>query len=490
MYQSFEEAAAPAATVERVKALQRELRTRKLKGFLVPHSDEHQDEFLSPSAERLAWLTGFTGSAGTAIVLDKAAALFVDGRYILQARAQVDQTLFEVLQTPDAKASIWLKEKLGKGAAIGYDPALHTIREIERLAETLGKKGIRLTPVETNPIDLLWEERPKASTAPIFPHGLEYSGRSAKDKIRDVQGLLRDEASDAVLLTMLDSIAWLFNIRGGDIRHTPVALAYAIVPAEGRPTLFIDGAKISDNVRGELRDYVDIAEPSTLAEKLMALGQAKARVRLDPDTAPMRFAKLLEAEGAKFVPGADPCILPKAIKNAAEIKGARAAHLRDGVAMARFLAWLDETGDSGRVDEVSAAIKLEDSRREFGSAQGHQLRQHLGGGAQRRGGALPADQRQQARAEAELALSDRLRRPVSRRHHRRDPNAGHRHADARDEAPLRHRAEGAYRHRHGALSQGHARAGPRSVRAAAAVGGRARFRPRHRARRRQLSLGA
>ena len=366
MYQSFEEAAAPAASGERVKALQRELRTRRLKGFLVPHSDEHQDEFLSPSAERLAWLTGFTGSAGTAIVLDKAAALFVDGRYILQARTQVDQTLFEVLQTPDAKASSWLKEKLGKGAAIGYDPALHTIREIERLAEALGKNGIRLTPVETNPIDLLWEERPKASTAPISAHGLEYSGRSAKDKIRDVQGLLRDEKSDAVLLTMLDSIAWLFNIRGGDIRHTPVALAYAIVPAEGRPTLFIDGAKVGDNVRGELRDFVDIAEPSTLAEKLVALGQAKARVRLDPDTAPMRFAKLLEAEGAKFVPGADPCILPKAIKNAAEIKGARAAHLRDGVAMARFLAWLDETGDSGRVDEVTAAIKLEDSRRESG----------------------------------------------------------------------------------------------------------------------------
>jgi Xaa-Pro aminopeptidase len=246
MYQSFEEADAPVASGERVKALQRELRSRRLKGFLVPHSDEHQDEFLSPSAERLAWLTGFTGSAGVAIVLDKAAALFVDGRYILQARTQVDQSLFEVLQTPDAKASTWLKEKLGKGAAVGYDPALHTIREIERLADTLGKNGIKLAAVDVNPIDLLWEERPKASTAP------------------------------------------------------------------------------------------------------------------------MRFAKLLEAEGAKFVASADPCILPKAIKNAVEIKGARAAHLRDGVAMARFLAWLDETGDSGRIDEVTAAIKLEESRRQSG----------------------------------------------------------------------------------------------------------------------------
>ncbi len=366
MYQSFEEAAAPAASVERVKALQRELRSRRLKGFIVPHSDEHQDEFLPPPAERLAWLTGFTGSAGVAIVLDKGAALFVDGRYILQARAQTDPALFEVLQTPDAKPSAWIAERLNKNAAIGYDPALHTIKEIERLTETLSRHGIKLVPVETNPIDALWEDRPKPSAAPIVPHGLEYSGRSAKDKIGDVQDLLKQDKADAVLLTMLDSIAWLFNIRGGDIRHTPVALAYALVPAEGRPTLFIDAAKVGDNVRGELRDVADIADPATLADKIKALGQAKARVRLDPETAPMRFAKLLEAEGARFVPGTDPCVQPKAIKNAVEIKGARQAHLRDAVAMARFLAWLDQTADSGRIDEVEAAIKLEACRRESG----------------------------------------------------------------------------------------------------------------------------
>src|SRR5512143_2825214 len=362
MYQSFEEAAAPAASGERVKAIQRELRSRRLKGFLVPHSDEHQDEFLSPSAERLAWLTGFTGSAGVAIVLDKAAALFVDGRYILQARAQADPTLFEVLQTPDAKPSAWIADKLSKNAAVGYDPGLHTIKEIERLSETLAKSGIKLVPVETNPIDALWEDRPKPSSAPIVPHGPEYSGRIAKDKILDVQDVLRQEKIDAVLLTMLDSIAWLFNIRGGDIRHTPVALSFALVPADGRPTLFIDGAKVGDNVRGDLRDVVDIAEPGELADKLKALGQARARVRLDPETAPMRFAKLLEAEGAKYVPGADPCTYPKAIKNTVEIKGARQAHLRDGVALARFLSWLDETGDSGRIAEVEAAMKLEASR--------------------------------------------------------------------------------------------------------------------------------
>ena len=366
MYQMFDDVSSPAESGERVKALQREMKSRKLKGFLVPHSDEHQDEFLSPPAERLAWLTGFTGSAGVAIVLEKAAALFVDGRYILQARAQTDATLFEVLQTPEAKPSSWMAEKLTKGAAVGYDPALHTIKEIERLTEALAKSGIKLAPVDTNLIDLIWPDRPKPSPAQIVPHGLEYAGRSAHDKIRDVQALLKDEQADAVLLTLLDSIAWLFNIRGGDIRHTPVALAFAIVPASGKPTLFIDPAKVGDNVKGELRELADLAEPGALMDRLKALGQARARVRLDPETAPIRFAQTLQAEGAKFVPGQDPCIHPKAIKNAIEIKGAHAAHLRDGVAMVRFLAWLDEVAESGKIDEIAAAVKLEACRRESG----------------------------------------------------------------------------------------------------------------------------
>jgi Xaa-Pro aminopeptidase len=366
MYQTFDDVSASAASGERVKALQRELKPRKLRAFLVPHSDEHQDEFLSPAAERLAWLTGFTGSAGVAIVLEKSAALFVDGRYVLQARAQTDSNLFEVLQTPEAKPSNWLTNKLNKGAVVGYDPSLHTINEIERLSLTLSKAGIKLVPVETNPIDALWQERPKPSAAPILSHALEYAGRSAPDKIAAVQEILEQEKEDAVLLTMLDSIAWLFNIRGGDIRHTPVALAFALVPASGRPTLFIDQAKVGDNVRGTLGQFTDIAEPAALEEKLKALGQAGSRVRLDPETASMRFASVLEVEGAKFVSGADPCILAKAVKNKTEIEGARAAHLRDGVAMVRFLAWLDELGDSGRVDEIGAATKLEELRRETG----------------------------------------------------------------------------------------------------------------------------
>jgi Xaa-Pro aminopeptidase len=366
MYQIFDDVSSPAASGERVKALQRELKSRRLKGFLVPHSDEHQNEFLPPSAERLAWLTGFTGSAGVAVVLDKWAALFVDGRYTLQARAQTDPTLFDVLQTPEAKPSSWIADNLTKGAAVGYDPALHTVKEIERLTETLAKSGIKLNPVDTNPIDALWQDRPKPSPAQVVPHGVEYAGRSAFDKIRDIQAELKEANVDAVLLTLLDSIAWLFNIRGGDLKHTPVALAFAIVPATGRPILYIDPAKVGDNVKGDLREVVELAEPAALTEKLKTLGEAHARVRLDPETAPIRFAQLLKAAGAQFVPGPDPCIAPKAIKNKVEIKGAHVAHLRDGLAMARFLAWLDEVAESGKIDEVAAAIKLEDCRRESG----------------------------------------------------------------------------------------------------------------------------
>jgi len=367
MYQSFDEVSAPAASGDRVKALVRELKSQRLKGFLVPHSDQHQNEFLPPSEERLAWLTGFTGSAGVAIVTDKGSALFVDGRYILQAPEQVDTSLFEVLQVPEAKPSSWLKETLVRGNAIGYDPALHTIKEIDRLSNTLSAEGIRLTPVPENPIDKLWgQDRPKPPAAPVYPQPLEFSGRGTGEKIADVQKTLAEDDQDAVLLTAPDSICWLFNIRGGDIKHTPVALALAIVPKEGRPTLFIDPAKVGDNVRGTLRPFVDLAKPEELDDKLKALAGEKAKVRLDPNEVAMRFARVLDADGVKYEAGDDPCTLPKAIKTEAEIKGAHAAQMRDAVAMTRFLAWLDEVSESGRIDEVSAAMKLEDFRRESG----------------------------------------------------------------------------------------------------------------------------
>ena len=361
MYQSFDDEERGGSTRRRVSALRRVLKAGNLNGLLVPHGDEHQT-----APERLSWLTGFTGSAGTAVVLEDGAALFVDGRYTLQGREQADISVFEVLVTPEAKPSQWIASKLTKGSIIGYDAKLHTVREIERLSETLAKSGITLEAVEANPIDRLWKKRPAAQEGPIVPHGMEFAGERAEDKIAKVQAGLSADKADALLLTQLDSIAWLFNIRGGDVRHAPVADAFAIVPANGRPTLFVDPSKAGSNVRGHLEDFVDIAPPNALEAKFAELGNANARVRLDPETAPIRFAQALKEAGAKVVSGSDPCILPKAIKNAVEIAGARTAHLRDGVAMARFLAWLDDQVGSGRIDEVGAAMKLESFRRETG----------------------------------------------------------------------------------------------------------------------------
>jgi Xaa-Pro aminopeptidase len=366
MYQSFDDVSFAEAVPERLRALRRELGSRKLDGFLVPHSDEHQNEFLPPSSERLRWLTGFSGSAGAAIVLKDAAALLVDGRYTLQARAQTSTELFEVLQTPEAKASRWLKDHLPDGGAVGYDPRLHTIKEIDRLTETLGKAGIKLEPQSTNPIDRLWEDRPPAPAAPVVPHPIEIAGRSAAEKLAEIRETLAKDKLDAVLLTLPDSIAWLFNIRGGDVAHTPVALAFAVVPASGKASLFIDPAKVGDNVRGHLSEVADVLPPSHLEKALAVLGETKARVRIDPETVAIYFRHALDAAGASVVTGDDPCILPKAIKNETEIAGMREAHKRDGAAMARFLAWFDQNAPQGGVDEISAALKLEELRRETG----------------------------------------------------------------------------------------------------------------------------
>ena len=367
MYQVFDEASVPAARGDRVEALLREVKKQRLKGFLVPHSDQHQNEFLPPSEERLAWLTGFTGSAGVAIVTDRGSALFVDGRYIIQAPKQVDTDIFEVLQVPKAKPSEWLKVTLVKGNAVGYDARLHTISEIERLTKTLGAAGIRLRPVRENPIDRIWcKDRPAPPCAEIFAQPLEFAGKGSGEKLMQVQMDLVEAGHDAVLLTAPDSICWLFNFRGGDIKHTPVALAYAIVPAKGRPTLFINPEKVGEPMRVALKPFTEIATPEELDGALTELAKSGAKVRLDPGSASMRFANVLDAGGTKHVPGDDPCTLPKAIKTEAEQEGARRAHLRDAAAMARFLAWLDEVAETGRVDEVSAAMKLEDFRRESG----------------------------------------------------------------------------------------------------------------------------
>lgn len=368
MFQSFEAPTDSSQSAARVKAVRAVMADMGLDAFLVPRSDEHQGEYVPASAERLSWLTGFTGSAGLAIVARREAALIVDGRYTVQARRQVDTALLQLPALSRARIGDWLAEKVGKGTVVGFDPWLHTIGEITRLSATLEAKGIRLKPVAKNLVDRVWgRERPPPPSGQVRVQPMKWAGRSPADKIDGVREKLRTDGQDAVILTLPDSICWLFNIRGSDVAHNPVVLAFAIVPAVGKPELFVASEKLTAEVRAHLDPVARVVRPEALIDRVRALKQAGSRVRLDPETAAYWFARALGPKLA--VRAADPCLLPKARKNSAEMKGARAAHVRDGVAMARFLAWLDREAPKGRVDEIGAVIRLEAFRAEAGDLQ-------------------------------------------------------------------------------------------------------------------------
>jgi len=244
----------------------------RLDAVLVPRADEHQGEYVTPSAERLKWLTGFSGSAGLAVVGRTVAALLVDGRYVLQAPSQVDTRTFEVLQIPQVKLDEWLGERLETGAVVGFDPKLHTVAMIEELAKSLQAKGIKLKALAKNPVDRVWGcARPPLARGAIIPHAMKYAGKSAEQKIGELQAALRKEGEDAVILTLPDSIAWLLNIRGADVAHNPVALAFALVPASGKPELFVDPAKVGPEAKSHLTPLAKVSEPAALERRLKAL---------------------------------------------------------------------------------------------------------------------------------------------------------------------------------------------------------------------------
>lgn len=349
------------APAERLGALRAELAARGLGGFVVPRADEHQGEYVAPCARRLAWLTGFTGSAGMAVVLADQAAVFVDGRYTLQVRAEVDTDRFEPVHLIDCPPSRWLGERLKPGTRLGYDPWLHTADQVEGLRQAVERAGGELVACIDNPLDAVWHDRPAPPRAPVVPHDLAFAGRSAAEKRGDVAEILRADKLDAAVLTDPSSIAWLLNIRGGDVAYTPLPLSFAILHGNGRVDLFMDAAKLSDAARAHLGGDVTVQPPAALGEALSALGQGGKRVRLDPAIAASALFDRLGEAGARIERGADPCALPKACKNPAELAGARAAHRRDGVAMVRFLAWL--AGQS-QVDELGAADRLEAFRAE------------------------------------------------------------------------------------------------------------------------------
>ncbi|MGE0096141.1 MAG: aminopeptidase P family N-terminal domain-containing protein [Alphaproteobacteria bacterium] len=346
---------------ERLALLQAELKRRGLAGFLVPRTDEYQNEFIPPSAERLAWLAGFTGSAGLAAVLQDKAAIFVDGRYTLQVRDQVDTKLFEPRHIIEEPASAWLTANLPKGGKLGYDPWLHSPNEVARLQTACEKAGAALDPVESNLIDAVWRNRPPAPVSPVVPHELRFAGVASEEKRKAIAADLKARGLAATVLTAPDSIAWLLNIRGGDLPCTPAPLAFAILDDQSNAQLFLDTRKLTAATRAHLGNAVAIAETADFPAALDALGGK--RVLADPaSTSAFVFERLTTAK-AEIVRDADPCQLPKACKNAAEIAGARAAHVRDGAALTGFLAWLDRAASSGGVTELEAVDRLAQFRR-------------------------------------------------------------------------------------------------------------------------------
>lgn len=361
MFQDFSASADPSQGVERVARLRSRMRALGIDAMVVPRSDE----YVPASSERLKWLSGFTGSAGLAVVGGTQAALFVDGRYTLQAATQVDKGTFEILQVPENEPADWLAAKIKKGGVVGFDPWLHTSAWVARTRQLLDKHGIRLKPLGRNPLDAIWgAERPAPPLGPVTVHPLKFAGKPAEQKIAELQSTLKESGEDAAILTMPDSMAWAFNIRGSDVQHNPTPLAFAILHAAGKPELFIDKRKLSADVRKYLNGIGRLREPSELKERVGALKKAGKRVRLDDTSAAFWFRQQLGAASKLISNASDPCVLPKARKNKAEIAGARAAHERDGVAMARFLAWLDREAPSGQIDEIRAVTQLESLRAE------------------------------------------------------------------------------------------------------------------------------
>ena len=334
---------------------------------MIPRADQQQNEYVAPSEERLAWLTGFTGSAGLAVVLTHEAAVFVDGRYTLQATKQVDAKAWRVEPLIDPSPESWLTAHLVAGDRLGFDPWLHTSVAAERLAAACAKARAELVAVDTNPVDSVWAERPRPPLGPVAIHGTQFSGEGEREKLERIRGEIERLGVDALVLSDSHAVAWTFNIRGADVSHTPLPLSYALLPKDGRPTVFIDHRKLSNSARDHLERSADVAEPDALRGELTALAQRGAQVALDSATAADALSRLIESAGGKAVRGSDPVAVLKACKNPVEIEGTRRAHCRDGVALARFLAWIDREAPAGHLTEIDAVEALETFRRDTGA---------------------------------------------------------------------------------------------------------------------------
>jgi Xaa-Pro aminopeptidase len=350
------------AVEERLGALRARLARAGVDGFIVPRADAHQGEYVPASEQRLAWLTGFTGSAGMAVVLKDGAALFVDGRYTLQARHEVDPALFSLQHVTRRPPSRWLAVNAPRKAVIGYDPWLLTPRDVARFDAACVEAGAHLKPLARNPVDTIWRGRPAPPLAPVVPLALRYAGESATAKRARLGAVLAADDVDAAVLTAPDSIAWLTNLRGGDVENSPLPLGFALLARDGKVQLFMDPRKVTTAAKAQLGAAVTLRDVAALGPVLDALGAKGRRVLADPATAPEWVFRRLRRAGAGIKEGADPCQLPKACKNRVELAGIRAAHLRDGAALTGFLAWLARTAPAGKLTEMAAADELESRR--------------------------------------------------------------------------------------------------------------------------------
>lgn len=362
MFQTFDDLSDPSCGAPHAALLRAELSRRGLDGFLIPRADAHQGEYVPPHDCRLQWLTGFTGSAGVAAVLGEEAAIFVDGRYTIQVREQVDMGVFPAQHLVTEPVTDWLAARLKPGQKLGIDAMLHTVREVRRLREICAEAGAELVALGDNPVDSVWEHRPEPPLGQVMLYPEALAGKSAGEKIGELQKALDGKKADACVLTQPDSIAWLFNIRGSDVSHTPLPLSFATVPSSGKPSLYIDSRKLSNSVRDALSELADLAEPGDFEGGLKALGRGGARVQIDPALAGIGIAEAITEAGGTLIEAQDPVLLPKAVKNAVELKGAREAHLRDAAAYVNFLCWFDAEAPKGALDEIGAAEKLEEFR--------------------------------------------------------------------------------------------------------------------------------
>jgi Xaa-Pro aminopeptidase len=476
-FQTFKDEGDKTRSAARLKALRAELARQGVEAFIFSRADEHQNEYVPPSEERVAWLTGFTGSAAIVVVLADKALLFTDGRYTLQAKDQIDGKLFSIEHMVEKPASKWLAENLATGAALGYDPWRTTADGVERLEKATKEAGARLIAVKENPVDAIWRERPAPPLSKVVLHGVKFSGEEADKKLARIREALTKEKIGVAVLSDPASVAWTFNIRGNDVAHTPLPLSWAIVPREGEPQLFIDGRKLSNTVRDALAKLADIREPRELEVELHEAARGNI-VRLDSATAPAKLAEIVTAAGGSLSKGADPVTNLKAIKNKTEIAGMRAAHLRDGAALTRYLAWLDREAPKGKISEIDAVAALETFRRETGKLKEISFPTISGAGPN---GAVVhyrvTEATNRKLKKGEMFLVD-------------NPHRRGRKAFCRDARALHARPEGSYRTRACTVSRRHHRRAARSLCAPRAMGSWPRLRSRHRPRRRQLSFRA